>query len=154
MSLITCCPACQTMFRVVPDQLRISEGWVRCGHCSEVFDAAAHLQDRLPGPAAPPPSRVALEEAPAEDTSPVAVVDAAELAEAASATEIASSSYPPFVLRREDTTDSIFGAALAPAPLPQPLPQPPEAQQPIAVPSRPASVDAQDSLAPDDGAPD
>ena len=44
MSLITRCPACGTMFKVVPDQLRISEGWVRCGHCSGVFDAAAHLQ--------------------------------------------------------------------------------------------------------------
>lgn len=45
MSMITGCPACGTMFRVVPDQLKISEGWVRCGHCSEVFDASAHLQD-------------------------------------------------------------------------------------------------------------
>ena len=44
MSLITRCPACGTMFKVVPDQLRISEGWVRCGHCAEIFDAAAHLQ--------------------------------------------------------------------------------------------------------------
>jgi predicted Zn finger-like uncharacterized protein len=65
MSLITSCPACGTMFRVVPDQLKISEGWVRCGHCSEVFDATAHLADEaalaaaaaresaasLPGPA-------------------------------------------------------------------------------------------------------
>jgi predicted Zn finger-like uncharacterized protein len=33
------------MFRVVPDQLKISEGWVRCGHCGEVFDATAHLGD-------------------------------------------------------------------------------------------------------------
>nr|WP_145550839.1 DUF3426 domain-containing protein [Variovorax boronicumulans] len=41
--LITRCPACGTRFRVVPDQLRISEGWVRCGHCAEVFDAARHL---------------------------------------------------------------------------------------------------------------
>src|SRR6478672_4319935 len=39
MSLITSCPACGTMFKVVPDQLRISEGWVRCGHCAEIFDA-------------------------------------------------------------------------------------------------------------------
>lgn len=45
MSMITSCPACGTMFRVVPDQLKISEGWVRCGHCAEVFDAAAHLSD-------------------------------------------------------------------------------------------------------------
>lgn len=36
------------MFRVVPDQLRISEGWVRCGHCAEVFDATSHLADHLP----------------------------------------------------------------------------------------------------------
>lgn len=45
MSLITRCPSCATMFKVVPDQLRISDGWVRCGHCGEVFDAADHLQD-------------------------------------------------------------------------------------------------------------
>lgn len=43
MSLITQCPACATMFKVVPDQLRISDGWVRCGQCDEVFDANAHL---------------------------------------------------------------------------------------------------------------
>jgi len=60
MSLITQCPACSTMFRVVPDQLRISEGWVRCGQCDEVFDANAHLRgldEPLSAPvAAPGPS--------------------------------------------------------------------------------------------------
>jgi predicted Zn finger-like uncharacterized protein len=50
------------MFRVVPDQLRISEGWVRCGQCDEVFDANAHLRnldaaaDTPQGPKAPQPS--------------------------------------------------------------------------------------------------
>ena len=56
MSLITRCSACGTMFKVVADQLKISQGWVRCGHCSEVFDAAAHLQPftpDLPAPASP-----------------------------------------------------------------------------------------------------
>lgn len=48
MSLITRCPACRTMFKVVPDQLRISEGWVRCGKCEEIFDASAHLQEGVP----------------------------------------------------------------------------------------------------------
>ena len=43
MSLITRCPACQTLFKVVPDQLRISEGWVRCGSCEAIFDASLHL---------------------------------------------------------------------------------------------------------------
>ena len=44
MSLITQCPTCTTLFKVVRDQLRISEGWVRCGQCDAVFDANAHLQ--------------------------------------------------------------------------------------------------------------
>ena len=43
MSLITRCPACNTLYKVVPDQLRISEGWVKCGQCSEIFDASQHL---------------------------------------------------------------------------------------------------------------
>ena len=57
MSLITQCPACATMFRVVPDQLRISEGWVRCGQCDEVFDANAHMQSQE-APAEVPTSEV------------------------------------------------------------------------------------------------
>ena len=44
MSLITRCPACGTMFKVVPDQLKVSQGWVRCGQCASVFDASLHLQ--------------------------------------------------------------------------------------------------------------
>lgn len=43
MSQITRCPSCTTTFKVVPDQLRISEGWVRCGQCKTVFDASEHL---------------------------------------------------------------------------------------------------------------
>lgn len=43
MSQITRCPSCTTKFKVVADQLRISDGWVRCGHCKEIFDASAHL---------------------------------------------------------------------------------------------------------------
>lgn len=49
MSQITRCPSCATSFKVVADQLRISQGWVRCGQCNEVFDASAYLL-----PAAPP----------------------------------------------------------------------------------------------------
>jgi predicted Zn finger-like uncharacterized protein len=46
MSLITRCPACGTMFNVVADQLKVSQGWVRCGQCSDVFDATLHLQNQ------------------------------------------------------------------------------------------------------------
>jgi predicted Zn finger-like uncharacterized protein len=45
MSMITRCPECLTMFRVVPDQLRISDGWVRCGQCEAEFDANTQMQD-------------------------------------------------------------------------------------------------------------
>jgi predicted Zn finger-like uncharacterized protein len=73
--LATRCPACGTVFRVVPDQLRVSEGWVRCGRCSEVFDAskaltdidtgaplpATGVADRQPAPGAYPPPRQSVE---------------------------------------------------------------------------------------------
>ncbi|MDB5827691.1 MAG: hypothetical protein JWQ73_1911, partial [Variovorax sp.] len=49
MSLVTRCPSCATTFKVVRDQLRISDGWVRCGRCSHVFDASIDLRD-LPEP--------------------------------------------------------------------------------------------------------
>lgn len=53
MSQITRCPSCATMFKVVADQLRISDGWVRCGHCKQVFDASAHLLPPEPAPLMP-----------------------------------------------------------------------------------------------------
>ncbi len=45
MSLATTCSACGTVFRVVQDQLKVSEGWVRCGRCSQVFNALESLFD-------------------------------------------------------------------------------------------------------------
>ena len=70
MSLVTRCPACTTTFKVVRDQLRISDGWVRCGRCSHVFDATLDLHEApdvapVVGAAASPPSS-----APAAQTEP------------------------------------------------------------------------------------
>jgi predicted Zn finger-like uncharacterized protein len=45
MSLATRCTHCGTVFRVVQDQLKVSEGWVRCGRCNEVFNALEGLFD-------------------------------------------------------------------------------------------------------------
>ncbi len=73
MRLITRCPACGTLFKVVPDQLRISEGWVRCGHCADVFDATAHMQaDAAPGRSEPeeePPGAQALQRDSVQEAS-------------------------------------------------------------------------------------
>ena len=79
-SLATRCPACSTVFRVVPDQLRVSGGWVRCGRCTEVFDATLSLvdmetgaprrwADEMPRPATP---AAAVHDAPVATPPPAA----------------------------------------------------------------------------------
>ena len=102
MSQITCCPFCATKFKVVPDQLRISEGWVRCGQCKEIFDAAAHLQV-LPLPVAVP--------APAPSVAPTLAVAPVQV--------------PAFL--REPLP--VSAPAPTPAPAPAPLPAPPAAPE-------------------------
>ncbi|MEP6791330.1 MAG: DUF3426 domain-containing protein [Ramlibacter sp.] len=126
MSLITRCPACGTMFKVVPDQLRISQGWVRCGHCAEVFDASAYLQGRdavppqatapvdtpapeMPAPVAVPPAPVpapAFEEPALQAWEPESVLQAAATPEApiAPPAEDAAtpSEYDPFAEMASD----------------------------------------------------
>ena len=63
MSLATRCAACGTVFRVVQDQLKVSEGWVRCGRCGDVFNALEGLFDleRETAPAWTPSQRGALD---------------------------------------------------------------------------------------------
>jgi predicted Zn finger-like uncharacterized protein len=39
MSWITRCPACGVIYQVVPDQLKVAQGWLRCGQCQEAFDS-------------------------------------------------------------------------------------------------------------------
>lgn len=65
MSLATRCTHCGTIFKVVQDQLKVSEGWVRCGRCHEVFNALPALFDL--DTEAPPPRQV-----PAQPTPPQA----------------------------------------------------------------------------------
>jgi len=43
----TRCPACQTTFRVTPDQLKARAGNVRCGQCQTVFNALDNLLDEV-----------------------------------------------------------------------------------------------------------
>jgi predicted Zn finger-like uncharacterized protein len=41
MNWITRCPACGVTYKVVPDQLKVAKGWLRCGQCQEAFDSTA-----------------------------------------------------------------------------------------------------------------
>jgi predicted Zn finger-like uncharacterized protein len=75
MSLAARCPQCSTVFRVVQDQLLVSEGWVRCGRCREVFNAIESLFELQRDPIAttkvdtePPPSVV-----PQTITDPISI---------------------------------------------------------------------------------
>ena len=44
MALATTCPQCKTSFKVVPDQLKLRRGLVRCGVCQFVFSGVEHLR--------------------------------------------------------------------------------------------------------------
>lgn len=70
MSLATRCTTCGTIFRVVQDQLKVSEGWVRCGRCEQVFNALEGLFDleREAPPPWPPSGEPGVQ--PVEDWSP------------------------------------------------------------------------------------
>jgi len=59
MSLVTRCPSCATAFRVLPEQLSVRNGQVRCGKCATVFDGNAGLvkDPRAPTHAEPGPSQ-------------------------------------------------------------------------------------------------
>jgi predicted Zn finger-like uncharacterized protein len=89
MSLVTRCTACGTLFKVVADQLKISDGWVRCGQCATVFDAQANLVTS-PTVSAPSPT-------PQQPPAPTPTLSAPEPQAAAPATEPASLSslLPP-----------------------------------------------------------
>jgi predicted Zn finger-like uncharacterized protein len=89
MSLATRCNACGTVFRVVQDQLKVSEGWVRCGRCGEVFNALEGLFD-LEGASGPMGlvRETASPAPPPEDShSPAGLEPVAQAASAASVDE-------------------------------------------------------------------
>ncbi len=46
--MYTSCPECGTVFRISTTELRVAEGYVRCGHCGATFNGLATLADQLP----------------------------------------------------------------------------------------------------------
>lgn len=107
MSLVTRCPACTTTFKVVRDQLRISDGWVRCGRCSEVFDATLDLMDTESGEPVPPHSFVSPKPPPLEEAAPASMPTSEDLEDleeglAPHAATAASPAAPPFDARQSD----------------------------------------------------
>jgi len=64
MSMVTRCPHCTTSFRITSPVLKMHHGLVRCGHCSEVFNAFDSLSTTHD---APEESAVAVPEAPVQE---------------------------------------------------------------------------------------
>ena len=50
--MLTRCPQCQTMFRILPEHLKVRQGRVRCGRCRAEFNA---LETLIEDPPPPPP---------------------------------------------------------------------------------------------------
>lgn len=140
MSLATRCTACGTVFRVVQDQLKISEGWVRCGRCKEVFNALEGLFDldrEAPPPWNPPvPASSTTVDVdlpvgePADAVMPTAEPTAAPPEEAAVDTG-ATQAVPADVAATTDAAATADEAAveLPPRPLPEAV-APPESVAP------------------------
>ena len=87
------------MFKVVPDQLRISEGWVRCGKCSEVFDAARNLQVMAPLPRAS--TARPGQGTPAQDTKPAVMPAGGSAGESVGASTVSADPGPGPASRQE-----------------------------------------------------
>ena len=145
MSLATRCTSCETVFRVVQDQLRVSEGWVRCGRCDAVFNGLECLFDldraglhdaSAPAAHAPAPAPEAADlewlAAPAAPSGRYAEADADAIADPhlihepadATAAENAAQFAPePERWRaRESAPQTPLSGAVAPAPAPAPAP--------------------------------
>lgn len=123
------CTACGTVFRIVPDQLRVSGGWVRCGRCAQVFNASENLIDldsgvprRLdpghagyaqppaaatppaPAPAPPMPQPASLANQPAQPWATAATTPADPVADAAVADRASAGSLGMAGGRAQDKT--------------------------------------------------
>ena len=129
MSLVTRCPACSTLFKVVPDQIRIAAGWVRCGQCGEVFDASAQLLPR--GTAASAPPAPTLHDPGQASASPVA----AEPAAPPSPDELAKDATNARVAAPAPDTAPTSPETSTPAPAPETVPTPPEIATPAPEPA-------------------
>ncbi len=109
MALTTRCPQCGTSFKVVPDQLRVRNGLVRCGACATVFDGRACLLPEAGAPPVAPP--------PAAPSVPPAHANAAPVLTPPAAPVAAPAEIPPW-------EDEPHIPAVAPEPPPAPAPSP------------------------------
>ncbi|MEG3001440.1 MAG: DUF3426 domain-containing protein, partial [Comamonas sp.] len=116
---------CGTRFRVVADQLRISDGWVRCGQCQEVFDARNHLDAAVEAEPVPvePPAPVATPAVSAASAAEVPARSAGAPVEPAAPLSVAGAERVAIRVPLPPVDMPSFGG-MPPVPVPAPVPVP------------------------------
>src|SRR5690348_9448204 len=72
--MFTVCPKCALTLVVTAADLRVAQGYVRCGRCLNVFNALTRLSEERPAAASEPPTdtptAASLEQAPSPAAAP------------------------------------------------------------------------------------
>src|ERR1700730_2153885 len=117
--MFTVCPKCALTLVVTTEDLRVAQGYVRCGRCSSVFNALARLAEDRGSPAPPqppPPASPVPVPAPEANAPPQSVTDADAIPEDALEFDPAkidvSSVFVVGPLPSVTDADAIPGAAL------------------------------------------
>lgn len=116
--MFTVCPKCALTLVVTAADLRIAQGYVRCGRCSSVFNALPHLTDERPPPLALPselPQPLLAPHAALEDAHDSPALPAEELPAEQSAAEELAEASPPVDEPAAEDPDAVTGEAVAPA---------------------------------------
>jgi predicted Zn finger-like uncharacterized protein len=117
--MFTVCPKCALTLVVTAADLRVAQGYVRCGRCSSVFNALARLSDeRQAGagaraPAAPPDS------APADTPEADATSAASEAPPAAAPDPADTEALPDDALEFNPAKTDVMAVFVQPAPNPE-----------------------------------
>lgn len=113
--MFTVCPKCTLTLAVTAGDLRVGQGYVRCGRCSNVFNALLQLTEEPielhASPAASPPARA---------PPPLAAVGAEAPLEPTAAAAAASAAVPRRPAALPTAADLATPAAAGPAPAPPP----------------------------------
>ena len=154
--MLTRCPHCHTAFRVTAEQLKVRQGRVRCGACSEVFDALDSLADEVATIVPPqatdevrPEASAPLEAAFAEATSapePAAPVagEIPAVAEPGDETPVLPAPEPVPEPEAEAEPETAPDPAPEPVPRPEPESRPPQdGEEPAEVPPAATAPEAE-----------
>jgi len=127
--MFTVCPKCALTLVVTAADLRVAQGYVRCGRCSSVFNALARLSDErqsaaaeseapAPSPAPEPEPETPAEE-PRSDLSPLEEALAHPEADVPAAPGGAAEEIPEHALEFDPDTTDVRAVFVEPPPNPQ-----------------------------------